>query len=176
MDDILIVPYDERWRDLFAREIATINAVAPPGLLLRGEHFGSTAVPGLAAKPVIDILLGVASLADAKDRLIPAVEPLGYSYWRDDPNPAKLYAVKGLPPNSPRTHHLHIVEPDSQMWEQLLFRDYLRLHNDEAARYAALKHDLAARFRTDREAYTEGKSAYIAEVMKSARRFFVPGV
>jgi len=172
MDEIIIVPYDERWQELFAQEIAAINAVAPPGLIVRCEHFGSTSVPGLAAKPIIDILLGVASLADAKSRLIPALEPLGYSYWRDDPDPARLYAVKGLPPNSPRTHHLHIVEPDSPMWQQLLFRDYLRLHDDEATRYAALKRDLAVRFHADREAYTGGKSTYIAAVMEKARRFF----
>lgn len=117
MDEIIVVPYDKQWRERFAQEVAAIDAVAPSGLILRREHFGSTAVAGLAAKPVIDILLGVRSLADARNQLIAAIEPLGYSYWHDDPDPARLYVVKGLPPNSPRTHHLHIVEPDSTMWE-----------------------------------------------------------
>ncbi|MBD1865322.1 MULTISPECIES: GrpB family protein [Trichocoleus] len=77
---------------------------------------------------------------------------LGYAYWLDNPDPEWMFFVKGLPPNGPRTHHLHMVEPDSVLWERLLFRDYLRKHADEAARYAQLKYHLAQRFFSDREA------------------------
>lgn len=143
-------------------------------MIVRIEHFGSTAVPGLPAKPIIDILLGVRSLEEARRDLIPIVESMGYSYWREDPNPAKLYAVKGLPPNGPRTHHLYIVEPESPIWEQLRFREYLRLHPDEADHYAVLKSRLAQQFHEDREAYTEGKSDYIKAVMEKAKEMFSP--
>lgn len=169
VDEIILLPYDERYPGLFASEAEWLLGCAPPDLITRIEHFGSTAVPGLLAKPIIDILLEVPSLDSARRELIPVIEASGYSYWRDDPNPAKLYAVKGLPPNGPRTHHLHIVEPDSIYWEQLLFRDYLRRYPKEAMRYAALKKHLADRFRDDRETYTEGKSEYIGGVMALAR-------
>ncbi|MBC8136992.1 MAG: GrpB family protein [Fibrella sp.] len=172
MDEITLLPYDVRYPTLFAAEAELLQMTSPPDLIVRIEHFGSTAIPGLAAKPIIDILLGVRSLDEARRDLIPVVESFGYSYWRDDPNPAKLYAVKGLPPNGPRTHHLHIVEPDSTVWEQLLFRDYLRLHPDEAARYVTLKKNLAETFRNDREAYTDGKADYIQHVMTRARQAF----
>ena len=79
-----------------------------------------------------------------------------------------MFFVKGLPPNSPRTHHIHMVEPDSILWERLLFRDYLRENRGEAARYEQFKRDLAQRFKRDREAYTAGKSEYIKSVMEKA--------
>ncbi|MBC7807745.1 MAG: GrpB family protein [Akkermansiaceae bacterium] len=169
MDEIILLPYDPRYPSLFAAEVRLLQSISPPDLIVRMEHFGSTSVPGLVAKPIIDILIGVRSLDEARRHLIPAIETLGYSYWRDDPNPAKLYAVKGLPPNGPRTHHLHIVEPHSTIWEQLLFRDYLRTHPDEAAAYAVLKKSLAETFRNDREAYTDGKAEYISRIMMHAR-------
>ena len=81
-----------------------------------------------------------------------------------------MFFVKGLPPNSPRTHHIHMVEPDSLLWERLLFRDYLRKHSDEATRYAQLKCRLAQRFSSDREAYTLGKAEYVEPIMQKARQ------
>jgi GrpB-like predicted nucleotidyltransferase (UPF0157 family) len=98
------------------------------------------------------------------------LETLGYAYWSDNPNPERMFFIKGLPPNSPRTHHIHMIESDSKLWERLLFRDYLRQHSDEAARYAELKLSLAGHYATDREAYTSGKAKYIESVMHKARR------
>jgi GrpB-like predicted nucleotidyltransferase (UPF0157 family) len=170
MDDVVIVEYDPQWPILFDRESELIRSVLDKSLITRIEHFGSTAIPSLAAKPIVDLLMGVSSLATAKQVALAPLERLGYAYWADNPDPDRMFFVKGLPPNSPRTHHLHMVEPDSSLWERLLFRDYLREHSDEAARYAQLKKQLARSFTSDREAYTSGKNDYIRSVMQTVRQ------
>jgi GrpB-like predicted nucleotidyltransferase (UPF0157 family) len=139
-------------------------------LVVEIEHIGSTAVPGMAAKPVIDIMVGVRSLVGAKSA-IPALESLGYVYWRENPDPGRMFFVKGMPPyGNQRTHHVHIVEVNSEFWEEhRLFCDYLRRHPEEAKQYETLKRDLAATFRSDREAYTSGKNDYIRAVMSKAQ-------
>ena len=169
MDEVVIVEHDYNWQQLFQEEAALIEKTLNIGLITRIEHFGSTAVPNLAAKPVVDLLIGVNSLNHAKEKAIAPLELLGYAYWQDNPDPQRMFFVKGLPPNSPRTHHIHLVEPDSILWERLLFRDYLRQHSGEANRYAELKYQLAKRFFNDREAYTQSKTEYIRSVMKKAR-------
>jgi GrpB-like predicted nucleotidyltransferase (UPF0157 family) len=169
MDEVIIVDYNPVWKLLFIEEVTSIRNVLDGTLITRIEHFGSTAVPGLAAKPIIDILIGVRLLSQAKQAAISPLESLGYAYWRDNPDPQRMFFVKGLPPNSPRTHHIHMVEPDSILWERLLFRDYLCQHPKEAKNYAQLKRQLAQRFSSDREAYTQGKTEYILSVMKKAR-------
>lgn len=130
------------------------------------EHFGSTAVPGLAAKPVIDILVAVPALEEARGTFPDRLATLDYVFWRDDPRPGRLYFVKGMPPfGKKRTHHLHVCERPGKLWSQLRFRDHLRAHPEDAARYAALKRDLAARYADDREAYTEAKGDFIGAIM-----------
>lgn len=170
MDKIIIVEYNPVWQLLFHEETERIHKVLDTTLITRIEHFGSTAVPGLAAKPIIDLLIGVRSLSKAKQIAISPLESLGYAYWHDNPDPQRMFFVKGLPPNSPRTHHIHMVEPDSILWSRLLFRDYLRQHPDEAKNYARSKRRLANRFTSDREAYTQGKTEYIQSVMQKAKR------
>jgi len=169
MDEILIVEHDPNWHKLFESEATIIKRVLDPNLITRIEHFGSTAVLGLAAKPIIDILIGVNSLQRVKKVAIAPLESLGYAYWSDNPDPTRIFLVKGLPPNSPRTHHIHMVEPDSILWSRLLFRDYLRTYPEEVTRYARLKRQLAQKFKSDREAYTQGKTEYIQSVMKKAK-------
>jgi GrpB-like predicted nucleotidyltransferase (UPF0157 family) len=169
MDEIIIVEYNLVWQLLFQEEVTRIGKVLDTTFITRIEHFGSTSVPGLAAKPIIDLLIGVRSLFTAKQLVISPLESLGYAYWRDNPDPQRMFFVKGLPPNSPRTHHIHMVEPDSILWERLLFRDYLRQHPDEAKNYAQLKRQLANRFANNREAYTQGKTKYIQSIMKKVR-------
>jgi GrpB-like predicted nucleotidyltransferase (UPF0157 family) len=170
MDKVIIVEYDPQWPLLFDREAARIYDVVGKDLITRIEHFGSTSVPGLAAKPIIDLLVGVHSLVQAKEIAISQLQTLDYAYWYDNPDPQRMFFVKGLPPNSPRTHHLHMVEPDSSLWERLAFRDYLCKHPDEAANYTQLKYHLAQRFATDREAYTRAKAEYIDSVMQKTRQ------
>jgi GrpB-like predicted nucleotidyltransferase (UPF0157 family) len=169
MDEVVIVKYDPQWPLEFDRESELIRSVLEISLLTRIEHFGSTAIPGLAAKPIVDILVGVSSLATAKQIAIAPLESLGYTYWADNPDPHRMFFVKGLPPNSSRTHHLHMVDSDSILWERLLFRDYLREHSDEAGRYERLKKQLARSFSSDREAYTLAKADYINSVMQKVR-------
>ncbi len=155
---------------MFAQEAERIWQVLGNDLVVEIEHIGSTAVPGMAGKPVVDIMVGVCSLVNAKST-IPALESLGYVYWRENPDPGRMFFVKGMPPYAKqRTHHVHIVGVDSEFCqEHKLFCDYLRRHPEEAKRYEALKRDLAASFRSDREAYTNGKNDYIRAVMAKAQ-------
>lgn len=136
MDEIIIVEHNPQWKLFFAEEVSRISQVLDKKLITRIEHFGSTAVSGLAAKPIIDLLLGVSSLKIAQQDAISPLESLGYAYWHDNPDPQRMFFVKGLPPKSPRTHHIHMVESDSILWERLIFRDYLRTHPIDCWCYA----------------------------------------
>jgi len=168
MDDVQLVPYDPAWPGLFAAEAERLRGVLDPAQLLGIQHFGSTAIAGLAAKPIIDILIAVRSLAHAKATLVEPIASLGYLYWPDNPKQDRMFFVKGMPPHGERrTHHVHVTEPDGEMWRRrLAFRDHLRAHRDEAQRYEALKRSLAAHHPTDREAYTDAKTAYVEAVYR----------
>jgi GrpB-like predicted nucleotidyltransferase (UPF0157 family) len=168
MDDVLIIPYDRAWPSLFLAEAERLRGVLDPGEILGIEHFGSTAVPGLAAKPIIDILIAVGSLARAKESMVKPISALGYLYWPDNPKPDRMFFVKGMPPyGERRTHHVHVTEQNGEMWQcRLPFRDYLRAHPGEARRYEALKYELAERFPTDRDGYTDAKTEFIEEIYR----------
>lgn len=172
MDEIEIVEYNPDWANMFEQEAESIRTALGKDLTVEIQHIGSTAVPELAAKPVIDIMVGLRDLSDGEN-IIKPLEDLGYVYWAENPNPEKMFFVKGMPPyGEKRTHHVHVVEIDSEFWQRRLFRDYLRIYPQEAQRYEKLKRDLAARFRDDREAYTKGKGDFVREVMEKARREF----
>lgn len=163
-DRIEIVPSDPRWAQAFAVEAARIRAVLPEhdGLVI--EHIGSTAVPGLDAKPVIDILLIEPDTARWPLLVVP-LQALGYVLWAENPRRDRLFFVKGMPPRgSGRTHHVHVRTPADAQRERA-FRDWLRAHADDAARYAALKRELVAAHAADREAYTAGKTAFIEAIL-----------
>ena len=169
MDDIQISAYDESWPDAFLNEKAEISKALNDHEVLAIEHFGSTAIPGLAAKPIIDILVAVPALADARRSFVPILQGLEYVFWEDNPKTDRLFFVKGMPPyGERRTHHLHVAERPSEMWSRLKFRDYLRTHDDERDAYAGLKWDLAAKYSNDREAYTAAKSEFVARIMRLA--------
>jgi GrpB-like predicted nucleotidyltransferase (UPF0157 family) len=173
MDEIYIVEYDPRWPALYEAEGARVRE-ALGEMVQRIEHIGSTAVPGLDAKPIIDIQLAVESVDEAQRLAVAPLEAIGYTYWAFRSHGEHLVLVRGLPPNGPRTHHLHIVSVESADWECVLFRDYLRAHPDEAARYTALKRDLAVRFRADREAYTAGKTEFVQRITALAKQSYQP--
>jgi GrpB-like predicted nucleotidyltransferase (UPF0157 family) len=169
MDDIEIADYDPLWPSLFDEEAKRLRATLDPSLIVGLEHFGSTAVPGLPAKPIIDILIAVRSLTDAQAIFVEALRTLDCVYWADDPKKDRMFFVKGMPPfGARRSHHVHVTEPHGEMWQRLAFRDYLRIHPEEAAAYARLKRRLAVEHRTDREAYTDAKSAYVETIMRKA--------
>lgn len=175
-EEIRIVPYDPRWPDLFRQEKEHLLACLPGELVRRIEHFGSTAVPGLAAKPIVDMLVEVADLAATRLRIAPVLEAQGYDYfWRpthgDDGPPFYAWFIKRDPQTGTRTHHIHMVEESfHEHWDQLLFRDYLIQHSEVARAYQQLKTELASTFAHDRAAYTNGKSNFIADIMRRAKR------
>ena len=169
MDEIELVSSDPDWPRLFNEEAARLRAIIPADLLIDLDHIGSTAVPGLAAKPVIDIQATVTDLDAACARLVAPLEDAGYAFWSENPDTDRLFFVKGLPPSAPhRTHHLHIMEAGIGALRHIAFRDHLRDHPAEAAAYGALKQNLARRFRDDREAYTAGKGEFIEAVLDRA--------
>lgn len=132
--------------------------VGPP------EHIGSTAVPSLAAKPVIDIMAPIRSLTDSA-AAIPVAERLGYLYFPYKSQQMHWFCKPSL---AHRTHHLHLIALDSPLWrERLAFRDALRRDAGLRAEYQELKQKLAARYRNDREAYTDAKSSFIARVVQA---------
>lgn len=171
-DEIEIVDYDANWPRLYEEERVRLARILPPDLVVAIEHAGSTAIPGLAAKPIVDIFIAVRSIGVAMDTLVAPIEALGYVFWAENPDKDRMFFVRGMPPyGERRTHHIHIVEPTSGVWQRsLAFRDYLRAHADEAERYSQLKRSLALRHRTDREAYTRAKDAYVAGVVDLARK------
>lgn len=170
-DEIEIVDYDPSWPRLFEEEQRRLALVLPADQILAIEHAGSTAIPGLAAKPIIDIFVAVPSIEQARATLVEPVEEIGYVYWAENPKLDRMFFVKGMPPyGTRRTHHIHVSEPTSDAWQRpLLFRDYLRGHPDEAERYHRLKLDLASRYRHDREAYTNAKDAFVEVIIRLAR-------
>jgi GrpB-like predicted nucleotidyltransferase (UPF0157 family) len=174
-EQIVIAPYNPDWPRWFDAEKQHLRNCLPKELIGRIEHFGSTAVPGLAAKPIVDMLVEVASLAETQVRIAPLLEGQGYDYfWRptrgNDQPPFYAWFIKRDPGTGARTHHIHMVEAQfEEHWERLLFRDYLRANAQAAYEYEALKVHLSARHAADREAYTEGKTAFILEAMERAR-------
>ena len=165
-DTIQIVDPDPSWGAKFVAESQALEKVLRP-FKPRIEHFGSTAVPNLPAKPIIDIFVILNDVA-VWPQLIAPISSLGYVYWRENPRPDRMFFVKGLPPyGRGRSHHVHVRTPPDAVSE-LRFRDWLRAHPDDAARYAALKRDLAERFKSDREAYTEAKTEFIQAIFARA--------
>jgi GrpB-like predicted nucleotidyltransferase (UPF0157 family) len=159
-----VVPYDPEWPRLFEEEKARILQDIG-NYVVSVEHMGSTAIPGLAAKPVIDILIGVRSLADAP-LFIPPLTARGYEYVSryEIEMPFRRYLHRKI--NGEHTHHLHMVKPDTDFYRaQLAFRDYLRNHPDACEEYAALKLRLAKNYRNDRIAYTDSKVEFIQGIL-----------
>jgi len=165
---IVVVPYNPAWPLQYEEEKARILVAIAPFVVCM-EHMGSTAVPGLAAKPVIDILIGVRRLGDAPLFLPPLIS-LGYDYVQKHEAvfPERRYLHRLV--NGLHTHHLHMVEPDSNFFRvQIAFRDYLRRHADARDQYATIKLDLAQKYSNDRETYTYAKSAFIQGILAKIR-------
>lgn len=160
-----IVSYDPTWPANFAAEREAISGLI--GRWIEGgiEHVGSTAVPGLAAKPVIDIMAGVRSLAESRPAIAP-LATLGYLYFPYQPQVMHWFCK---PSDAYRTHHLHLVVYQSPRWKAVIaFRDYLRSHPAVVQEYESLKRELAQQHRNDREAYTEAKTAFVARIVSLA--------
>ncbi|MEX2222689.1 MAG: GrpB family protein [Candidatus Rokuibacteriota bacterium] len=166
-DRVELIAYDPSWPARYEAEAQQLRAALADIVGFELAHFGSTAIPGLVAKPIIDIMLIVPDQS-AWPALVEPIKGLGYVFWADNPRRDRMFFVKGMPPyGARRTHHVHVRTPDDAR-TALVFTDHLRRHPDEAARYAALKRELAARHSTDRDAYTEGKARYVNDVVRKA--------
>jgi GrpB-like predicted nucleotidyltransferase (UPF0157 family) len=164
---VIIAPYDSRWPSMFDTERALIEHRIADYIVGGIEHIGSTAVPDLPAKPVIDIMAGVRSL-EASRAAIAMLASLGYCYFPYKPDVMHWFCK---PSDEIRTHHLHLVPFESRLWhERLRFRDHLRAHADARSAYAALKMQLAERYRNDRERYTDEKTSFVESILKSYDR------
>jgi GrpB-like predicted nucleotidyltransferase (UPF0157 family) len=173
-EEVAVVDYDPAWPERFREEAEHLRSCLPRALVGRIEHFGSTAVPGLAAKPIVDMLVEVASLDAAKAEVVPILEAQGYDYfWRptagDDVPPFYAWFIK-RDALGRRTHHIHMVEAHFEHWDRLLFRDLLIERPDMARRYEALKRRLAAAYPLDRVAYARAKTDFIVRATEQAKR------
>jgi GrpB-like predicted nucleotidyltransferase (UPF0157 family) len=175
-EEILIVPYNSEWPRMFESEKEHLLSCLPNGPVKRIEHFGSTAVPGLSAKPIIDILVEVSSLEETKKKIVPILTAKGYEYfwrptWGDDVPPFYAWFIK-RDTGGIRTHHIHMVERDFEHWDRLLFRDYLIDNPDLAKEYEKLKLRFSHAFPDDRPAYTNAKTEFIVKMTDLAKEFY----
>lgn len=166
-EQIHISTYDSTWPYRFEEEKKKIEKTL--GLWIVGgvHHVGSTSVPGLSAKPIIDIMVGVKNLEEAKF-CINLLATIQYQYF---PYKSEMMHWFCKPSLEHRTHHLYLMDPISKAWtERLAFRDYLRVHPETRQAYEILKIALAEKFRDDREAYTEAKTEFIQRTIQKALR------
>ncbi len=164
---ITLIDHDPSWHARFLAQQSVLSRLLQPWLAGPPEHVGSTAVPDLRAKPIVDIVAPVVSLAQAQGA-VPVLQRNGWLFWADDPNRGyRLWFLRPTP--MARTHHLYIMQhDDSELNNLRLFRDALR--DDPALRhaYAALKDQLGERHQFDRDAYSDAKSEFVRSVLRAA--------
>lgn len=161
---VRLVPYAEAWKELFEEEKRRLKK-AVGRHVISIEHVGSTSIPGLISKPILDIGIAVDDFEAARVTISP-IEELGYQFRGEYGIPRRHYFVKG----HARTHHIHVLETTSRDWKTLiLFRDYLKQHPEAKEAYQNLKQKLAARFPLDRSSYQDGKAALIQQTLEKAR-------
>jgi GrpB-like predicted nucleotidyltransferase (UPF0157 family) len=169
---IVIAPYDEKWPLVFDAEKARLDS-ALGGHALSIQHIGSTSVPGLGAKPIIDIMIAVRTLEESDQFCIQPIVALGYEYVKEfeQETPHRRYFRKSSA-DGIRTHHIHMVVINSEWWgNHLLFRDYLRANAESRRAYEAHKRQLAEREWNTGSDYAEAKTDFILRTMESAREW-----
>ena len=166
-DEVHLADYDPLWADRYEEMASRLRNTVSPGIALRIEHYGSTAIPGIPAKPVIDILMEVPSFSEARRNLIPLFNRLECEYWWYDEH--MLFIVRDES-TGVRTYHIHVAPEGHRVWEGVVFRDYLRTHPEDAQRYADLKRKLAESYGNDREAYTDLKTDFVNEITFKASK------
>ena len=165
---LIVVPYQNDWPNKFASERFALGAIFPePRFQI--EHVGSTAVPGLCAKPIIDIMIGAPSLSEI-DECVDAMRRVGYEYMPQHEHALPLRRFFAKPIIRPRVFHVHVVTVNGAFWnDHLLFRDALRNDSRLANDYAELKRQLAQQFDDDREGYTDAKGSFISVALAAAQ-------
>lgn len=163
---VRLVPHSPRWAARFTEEVQRLAPfLDSAGVALRLEHTGSTSVPGLCAKPIVDILAGLAREED-RSRAIAALEAAGFTHRGEQGIPGRNFFRRGVP----RQYHLHLALEGGDFWrDHLDFRDWLRTNPSAARAYAEVKERLASRFPRDRESYIEGKTAFVLATLREAR-------
>lgn len=175
-EKIDIVPYDPNWPKMFENEKKNLENILPKKIVKRIEHFGSTAILNISAKPIIDMLVEVSSLDETKKQIVPILKNLDYEYfWRptigNEPPFYSWFIKRDNKGN--RTHHIHMVEKDSKLWDRLYFRDYLKKFPKKGNKYSELKEQLLKKYPNDRIAYTKGKTDFILKTTKEAKKYYV---
>lgn len=163
-----MIPYDPEWQQEFAREAAHLTNTLRENVVTV-HHVGSTAIPGIYAKPVLDMLLAVRSV-EALDEKQSEIEALGYEARGEYGIPGRRFYRRDNAQGE-RTHQIHAFEAGSpQITRHLAFRDYMIAHPEAAQEYSDLKRELAAKHPSDIEAYMDGKDAFIQEIDRRAAR------
>ena len=170
---IEIVPYDKKWSELFSEEKKLIQRTLGEMVALRIEHFGSTAIEGLASKPTIDILIEIPPLTDElKEIIIRIMKEINYHFiWRTDENVpymnfVKGYTLKGFMGN---VFHIHMADKLHSLWDRIYFRDYLRNNTTVAKEYENIKIELANKYKFNRDDYTNAKSDFVKRITEKAK-------
>lgn len=166
-DPVQLVDYDPTWPEKFDAFAGWLRELLGSDVALDIEHIGSTAMPGMIAKPIIDILVEVPSFQEAKRRALPPLNNENWEYWwhRGHMTFVKRDGFMGR-----RTHHVHMMPKGDESQKRLAFRDRLRSHPAEAARYAALKRRLAESHQKEREQYTDAKASFVSEILAEAMK------
>ncbi len=164
-DDIHLVEPDPTWPQRYADFATWLAEALGPDLALRIEHYGSTAIPGIPAKPVIDILVEVPSFEVARSHTLPLFNDLQWDYWWHG---GHMLFVRRTRLMGARTHHVHLAPRGHKLWEGLIFRDHLRTHPDDARAYADLKRRLVEAHAQERERYTNAKTEFVARILAQA--------
>ena len=158
-------PYQKKWSGEFEKERQRLLKKLG-NLVVDVQHIGSTSVPGLTAKPIIDMSAGVRRFKDAK-KLTKPLRELGYNF--DRPFQNQIFFAKG--PDAKRTHYLHVMRYNGAKWRNdAVFRDYLRTHSKRAKAYTTLKVKLAKRYQNERQKYSDGKDRFIKETLRLAKK------
>lgn len=163
---IYLSPYNPKWPNLFAEAQKEVQD-AMGSVAVKIVHIGSTAIPNICAKPVIDIMVGVRQLEDIDAHILEKLANLGYVYIKkyEKEMPYRRFFQRDNAAGV-RTHHIHLVGMQSDFWQKhLLFRDYLRAYPEEAKRYEQLKQDLAKKF-TDTNEYAKAKTEFCKEILQ----------
>jgi GrpB-like predicted nucleotidyltransferase (UPF0157 family) len=170
--EITVIPYDESWPYLYEKEKALLLQIFG-NLASDIHHFGSTSIKGMAAKPIIDIMIVADDLSQIDD-CNEALEAYGYIAKGENGIPGRRYFVKLNPDQSGNhTHHVHVYQAGNRHIEsELMFRDYLRIDPEAFEKYVDLKKEAALKYRYDPPAYTDAKSACVMEIMEKAKSYF----
>jgi len=159
--------YNPEWKKLYKKEEKLIRSIIEK-YILDIQHVGSTSIPNIKAKPIIDIAVGVKSLKIG-EKCIKPLERLGYEYKHDAGIKGRHFFVKGNENN--RTHYLHVEKLNGKLWKNhILFRDYLIKHKEAVKEYSKLKEELVKKHKDNRDIYTIKKNSFIQKILRKAEK------